>query len=449
MGLLTFPKGFLWGAATAAYQIEGAWNEDGKGENVWDHFSHRRFTIRNGDTGDTACDHYHRMPQDVALMKSLGLQSYRFSISWARILPQGRGPVNGKGLAFYDRLVDALLAAGITPNATLNHWDLPQALEDQGGWPNRDCADWFADYARVMFEKLGDRVAMWATHNEPYITAFLGYATGEFAPGLADFSKGFAAAHHLMLGHGKAVDAFRQSGCKGKIGIVIDYQNLVPASDREADVAARQRAFDSGSGLFLDGIFLGRYAPAILDWIGRLAPEIRPGDMEQIRRPMDFLGINHYFTFRFWHDPRGGWFKLAHDEACSPGWGKTVMGWAINPPGLRAVLNDVRKRYGNPPVFITENGCALEDTPDAGGFVEDWGRVNYLRAHIQAVHQAIADGCDVRGYFVWSLLDNFEWAHGYAPRFGIVRTDYETQARIPKRSALWYREVIDRNGVEE
>jgi beta-glucosidase len=449
MGLLTFPKDFLWGAATAAYQIEGGWNADGKGENVWDRFTHRKFTIRNGDTGDTACDHYHRMPEDVALMKSIGLRSYRFSVSWSRVLPQGRGKVNEKGLAFYDRLVDELLAAGISPNATLNHWDLPQALEDLGGWPNRDCADWFADYARVMFEKLGDRVAMWATHNEPYIVAFLGYAFGDFAPGLADFSKGFAAAHHLLLAHGKAVDVYRKGGYKGKIGIVIDYQNLVPASDREEDVAARQRAFDSGPGLFFGPIFHGRYAPALLGWIGRLQPEIRPGDMEQIKQPIDFLGINHYFTFRLWHDSRGGFFKSARDEVCSPGWGKTVMGWGIHPPGLRAVLNDVREKYGNPPVYITENGCALEDTPDAKGFVEDWGRVNYLRAHIQTVHKAIADGCNVRGYFVWSLMDNFEWAHGYWPRFGIVRTDYATQARILKRSAHWYREVIQRNGMEE
>jgi beta-glucosidase len=449
MSLLTFPKEFLWGAATAAYQIEGAWNADGKGENVWDRFTHRKFTIRNADTGDTACDHYHRMPKDVALMKSLGLRSYRFSVSWSRVLPEGKGKVNGKGLAFYDRLVDTLLAAGIAPNATLNHWDLPQALEDLGGWPNRDCADWFADYARVMFEKLGDRVPMWATHNEPYIVAFLGYATGEFAPGLADYSKGFAAAHHLLLAHGMAVDAYRHGGYKGKIGIVIDYQNLIPASNREEDIAARQRAFDSGPGFFLDGIFRGKYAPAMMEWLGPLQPEIRAGDMDQIKRKIDFLGLNHYFTLRFWYDPRGGFFKLARDEVSAPGWGKTVMGWGINPPGLRAVLDDIRGRYGNPPVYITENGCALEDTPDAKGFVEDWERVNYMRAHIQAVHQAMADGCDVRGYFAWSLMDNFEWAHGYTPRFGIVRTEYATQKRIPKRSALWYREVIARNGMEE
>jgi beta-glucosidase len=448
MGLLKFPKGFLWGAATAAYQIEGAWNEDGKGENVWDRFSHRKYTIRNGDTGDKACDHYHRMPKDVALMKSLGLQGYRFSISWSRVLPKGRGKVNPKGLAFYDRLVDSLLAAGIAPNATLNHWDLPQALEDLGGWPNRDSADWFADYARIMFDKLGDRVALWATHNEPYIIAFLGYATGDFAPGLGDFSKGFAAAHHLLLGHGKAVDIYRQGGYKGKIGIVIDYQNLTSATNSREDVAARDRAFDSGSGWFLDGVFLGRYSPAILEWLGRMKPEIRPGDMEQIKRPIDFVGINHYFTFRFRHDPRGGLFKLARDEVSAPGWGKTEMGWGINPQGLRDVLNDVRRRYGNPPVYITENGCALVDTPDAKGFVEDEGRVNYLRSHISAVHQAIGDGCDLRGYFVWSLMDNFEWAHGYTPRFGIIRVDYATQKRIPKRSALWYKDVITRHGVE-
>jgi beta-glucosidase len=449
MGRLTFPEGFLWGAATAAYQIEGAWKADGKGENIWDRFTHTKYKVRNGDTGDVACDHYHRMPQDVALMRSLGLQAYRFSVSWARVLPRGRGKANLKGLGFYDRLVDKLTAAGITPVVTLNHWDTPQALEDLGGWPDRRCADWFADYAALMFETLGDRVAFWATHNEPFITAFLGYATGDFAPGGGDNKQGIRAAHHLLLGHGRAVDAFRRSGRRGKIGIVLDHPWYVPASGRPEDLAACGRAFGAGQGIFLDAIFLGRYPAVLAEWSKSLVPDVEPGDMKEISQPMDFLGINHYSTVAVGFSHRGQFLKISREEISSPGMGKTFVGWGIHPAGLTALLENLRDRYGNPPVYITENGAALEDAPDRKGFVEDWGRVEYLRGYIRAAHAAIARGCDVRGYFVWSLLDNFEWAHGYEPRFGIVRVDYKTQKRTPKRSALWYREVIRQNGVEE
>jgi beta-glucosidase len=449
MGRLIFPKGFLWGAATAAYQIEGAWNKDGKGENIWDRFTHQKYRIHNRETGDTACDHYRLMPKDVALMKSLGLQSYRFSVSWTRVLPQGRGKVNPKGLGFYDRLVDALLAAGIAPNVTLNHWDLPQALEDLGGWPDRRSADWFTDYARVVFEKLGDRVAMWSTHNEPFIVAFLGYATGDFAPGLADWNMGIRAAHHLLLGHGQTVDLFRQSGCKGQIGIVLDHPWYVPASDDPADIAARDRTFSATQGIFLEAIFHGRYPELLSTWSKSLIPPVQPGDMKQISRPIDFLGINHYSTVAIGFSCRGGFLKNHREEISSPAMGKTFVGWGIYPPGMTAVLESLRDRYGNPPVYITENGTALVDTPDSKGFVDDWGRVDYLRSYLRAVHAAVAQGCDVRGYFVWSLMDNFEWAFGYEPRFGIVRTDYKTMRRIPKRSALWYKEVIEKNGVEE
>jgi beta-glucosidase len=449
MGFLRFPEGFLWGAATAAYQIEGAWKADGKGENIWDRFTHSKHKIHAGATGDVACDHYRRMPQDVALMRSLGLKSYRFSVSWARVLPRGRGKVNPKGLGFYDRLIDKLLAAGIAPSVTLNHWDFPQALEDLGGWPDRRSADWFADYARLMFDKLGDRVALWATHNEPYITAFLGYATGDFAPGGGDYKQGIRAAHHLLLGHGRAVDAFRRSGRKGKIGIVLDHPWYIPASDRPEDLAACERAFRAGQGIFLDTIFLGRYPPGLAEWSNSLVPDIEPGDLKQISRPIDFLGINHYSTVAIGFSHRGQFLKVSREEISAPGMGKTFVGWGINPSGLTALLENIRDRYGNPAVYITENGAALEDTPDAKGFVDDWGRMEYLRGYIGAVHKALSRGCDVRGYFVWSLLDNFEWAHGYDPRFGIVRVDYKTQKRTPKRSALWYREVIQRNGVEE
>jgi beta-glucosidase len=449
MGRLKFPEGFLWGAATAAYQIEGAWNKDGKGESVWDRFTHQKYRIRNRDTGDRACDHYRLMSKDIELIKSLGLKSYRFSVAWTRVLPRGTGKVNPKGLGFYDRLVDKLLEAGIAPNATLNHWDFPQALEDLGGWPERRSADWFTEYARVVFDKLGDRVAMWATHNEPYIVAFLGYATGDFPPGMGDWNMGVRAAHHLLLGHGQAVDLFRQMGCKGKIGIVLDHPWFVPASDDPDDVAARDRTYSAGQGIFLETIFQRRYPQIFSTWSKSLIPPVRPGDMQQISRPIDFLGINYYSTVAIGFSARGGFLKNSRVEISSPGMGKTSVDWGINPPGLTAVLESIRDRYGNPPVYITENGTALDDTPDSKGFVEDWGRVEYLRCHLRAVHDAIGRGCDVRGYYVWSLMDNFEWAHGYEPRFGIVRTDYKTMRRIPKRSALWYKEVIRQNGVEE
>ena len=449
MGRLTFPKGFLWGAATAAYQIEGAWNKDGKGESVWDRFTHSPYRIHNGDTGDRACDHYRLMPKDVALMQSLGLPSYRFSISWTRVLPQGLGAVNKKGLGFYDRLIDQLLQAGIAPCVTLNHWDFPQALEDMGGWPDRRSADWFTDYARVVFDALGDRVAMWATHNEPYIIAFLGYAFGIFAPGMADWQMGVRAAHHLLLGHGQAVDLFRQMGYPGKIGIVLDHPWYVPASDDSEDVDACDRAFYAAQGIFLEALFHGRYPEVLSTWSKSLVPPVHDGDMEQISRPIDFLGINHYNTVTIGFSSHGGLLKTWREEVSSPGMGKTFLGWGIYPPGMTAVLESLRDRYGNPPVYVTENGTALEDEPDSKGFVDDWGRVAYLRSYLRAVHAAIPRGCDVRGYFVWSLMDNFEWAYGYEPRFGIVRTDYRTLRRIPKRSALWYKEMIANNGVDE
>jgi beta-glucosidase len=449
MSFRQFPKGFVWGAATASYQIEGAWNEDGKGESIWDRFTHQPYRILNGDTGDVGCDHYHRMPQDVALMKELGLQTYRFSISWPRVLPQGRGAANEQGLDFYDRLVDNLLAANILPNATLNHWDFPQALQEVGGWPNRDSADWFADYARLMFDRLGDRVALWATHNEPWVVAFIGYAWGEFAPGIADFSQACQAAHHLLLGHGKAVQVFRQGGYKGQIGIVLDIHRHQPASDSEADRAACQRAYESGPGLFLIPLFKGHYPEMLMEWIGPHAPKVQAGDMALISQPIDFLGVNYYMTMAVSFSQQGGLLKTRSNFVSAPNWGHTAVDWGINPTGLTAVLLDLKDNYGNPKMYITENGCALQEVPGARGFVADWGRVDYLRAHLRAAHDAIQAGANLQGYYVWSLMDNFEWAQGYGQRFGIVRVDYATKQRIPKQSARWYSEVIARNGLEE
>jgi len=449
MAFLKFPDGFLWGGATAAYQIEGAWNEDGKGESVWDRFTHRPYKVQNGDTGDVACDHYHRMPEDVALMKGLGLKTYRFSISWPRVLPEGRGQVNDKGLAFYDHLVDCLLDAGIVPNATLNHWDLPQAIQDEGGWPNRDTTGWFADYARLMFDRLGDRVRMWATHNEPSVVAFPGYGYGSFAPGIADMSHAYQAAHHLLLSHGKAVQAYRAGGYGGEIGIVLDPQYYQPASQSEADVAACQRAYEQAVGVFMAPLFHGHYPEMLFDWIGPHAPQMKDGDLQTISQPIDFLGVNYYMTFDVSFSPAGGLLKTSTAQVSGPNWGRTQVGWGINPVGLKARLLDIKENYGNPKVFITENGCAIDDVPDASGFVADWGRVAFLRAHLRAVHDAIRVGANIRGYYVWSLMDNFEWASGYAPRFGIVRVNYDTLERLPKQSARWYSEVIAENGITE
>lgn len=444
-----FPQGFLWGAATAAYQIEGAWNEDGKGESIWDKFTHRPYTIMSGDTGDVACNHYHRMPEDVALMKELGLKTYRFSISWPRVLPQGYGQVNQKGLDFYDRLVDELLAADILPNATLNHWDLPQAIQDQGGWPNRDSTDWFADYARIMFDRLGDRVVFWSTHNEPHVISYLGYGNGIFAPGIADRSQAYQTIHHLLLAHGKAVQAFRQGNYRGEIGIVIYFGNYVPASESEVDLAACQRAYENMSAIFGDPIFLGRYPETLFEWIGPHAPRTQGGDMGIISQPIDFLGVNHYSTEQVASDPRYGLLKLSREQVTAPHWGYTSMGWGVNPDGIKATLLDLKTRYQDPRILITENGCAMEDVPDENGFVADWRRIDYLRAHIRAVHEALQAGVDVQGYYVWSLMDNFEWAHGYGPRFGLVRVDYPTGRRIPKQSARWYSQVIANNAVND
>jgi beta-glucosidase len=449
MSIQKFPEHFVWGAATSAYQIEGAWQEDGKGESIWDRYSHRPFMIQNGDTGDLACDHYHRMPEDVALMRTLGLKSYRFSISWPRLLPEGHGTANPKGIGFYDCLVDELLSAGITPMATLNHWDLPQTLQDAGGWPNRQTVDWFCEYAQLAFEKLGDRVGYWVTHNEPWVIAYLGYKEATMAPGLADLTLSNQAAHHLLLSHGRTVQLFRQGGYKGQIGIVLNTSHFMSASDSEKDLAARQRAYDQMLGMYLGPLYKGAYPQALLDWLGPHCPLVQPGDMALIGQPADFLGLNYYSSMTVAHDHNGGFWKNAFNQVSTPGWGRTTMNWGVYPPGLTAMLLDIKENYGNPPVFITENGTAMEDTPDASGFVADWGRVNYLRAHLLAVQQAIRAGANLKGYFAWSLLDNFEWTQGYKPRFGIVRVDFASGKRFPKQSAVWYREVIAKNGVDE
>jgi len=447
MGLKKFPAGFLWGAATAAYQVEGAWNEDGKGESVWDRFAHSSHRILNGDTGNITCDHYHRMPEDVGLMKALGLQTYRFSTAWTRVLPAGIGAVNERGLDFYDRLVDALLDAGIKPNATLNHWDLPQALQDKGGWNNRESIDWFTKYAQVMFDRLGDRVSLWATHNEPWVVAFLGYGFGQFAPGIADYSQAFQATHHLLLAHGKAVQAYREGGYAGQIGIVLNLLPTYTASESKADKAATQRQDDFQNGIFLSLLFKGKYPPSFMDWIGTHAPQIEDGDMDIIRQPIDFLGVNYYMSLKV-NFFEGNFLKTQTEFLSDNNWGKTEMGWGIYPPGLVKMLLNV-KNYTDIDLYVTENGCAVNDIPDGSGYVRDNGRINFLRSHFLAALEAIAAGVNLKGYYVWRLMDNFEWASGFSKRFGLIRVNYKTGERTPKKSADWYREVIEQNGVCE
>ncbi len=443
-----FPEDFIWGAATAAYQIEGAWDEDGKGESVWDRFTHQPFRILNGDTGDVACDHYHHMPEDVALMKELGIQSYRFSIGWPRILPQGIGTTEPRGLDFYDRLVDELLNAGILPNATLNHWDLPQALQDKGGWANRDSVSWFTEYAAVVFEKLADRVAFWATHNEPYVVAFMGYGDGTFAPGIASYPQAFQAAHHLNLSHGKTVELYRQMGYEGQIGIVLNLGTFHPKTSSPADVSAAERLESLINGMFLDPILKGHYPGNLMHWIGDMAPEIHDGDMDIIQQPIDFLGVNYYFSQTVSFQPHG-LLKLTSKPKIDPGWGMTLKGWGICPSQFTELLLHLRQDYGNPAMFITENGTALGEPADANNFVNDQGRINYLRAHFRAAHQAMAQGADLRGYYVWSLMDNFEWAEGFDLRFGLIHVDFDApdRKRTPKASFDWYRQVIEDNTV--
>ena len=442
-----FPENFLWGVSTSAYQIEGAWNEDGRGESVWDAFAHRPHTTHHGENGDIACDHYHRMPEDVALMKSLGIPAYHFSISWTRVLPAGIGAVNEKGLDFYDRLVDELLAAGITPMAVLHHWDFPQVLQELGGWVNRTSVDWFAEFAAVVFDRLGDRVPLWATINEPWVVAFLGYGAGIFAPGVCDYTQAYQTLHHLLLAHAAAVRVFRQGNHPAEIGIILNPDRFIPASNRTEDIAACRRAYDENVGMFLRPLVFGEYPAAFMDWLGVHRPVIFPDDLAKIKGSFDFLGVNYYRTASVSHDVNGGLLKANIRSIAEPGWGRTEMDWGIAPAGLTAVLLDWKENYGNPKMIVTENGAAFPDAPDARGAVNDPARINFLRAHIEATHAAIVRGANVHGYFAWSFLDNFEWAEGYRPRFGLVYVDYRTQKRTPKASARWFGRVAQQNGL--
>jgi len=442
---VSFPAGFVWGAATSAYQIEGAWNEDGRGRSVWDDFVRRPYRVVDGSNGDTACDHYHRMPEDVDLMRSLGIGAYRFSVAWPRVMPSGRGPVNSLGLDFYDRLVDRLVEAGIQPYATLNHWDLPAALEADGGWTDRATVGAFVEFAGQLFDRLGDRVAAWITHNEPWCQAFLGHATGHHAPGRCDMSAAYQVAHHLLLSHGAAVQAFRSSGAVGQIGIALNPQCYIAATDAPADLAARERIWANSVDLFLGPITRGAYPDELIEWIGPHRPDVRDGDLETIRQPIDFLGVNYYTAERISYDVDGSLLKARSEPYSDPGWGRTTMDWGIAPSGFTSVLVEITERYPGLPIVITENGCATDDQPGAGGTCDDGERIAYLRAHLLALRAAIDLGIDVRGYFVWSLLDNFEWAWGFTKQFGLFAIEAGTCRRLAKASASWYSAVARTN----
>lgn len=437
---IQFPHNFIWGAATASYQIEGAWNEDGKGESIWDRFSHTPGKIAEGHTGDIACDHYHRWREDIALMRQLGLKAYRFSVSWPRVLPAGFGRVNLPGLDFYDRLTDALLAANIEPFITLHHWDYPQALYEQGGWTRRDNLAYFADYASIMVKRLGDRIRRWATFNEPGVIAWDGYVSGEHAPGEQDLKKARQVTHNLMVAHGLAVQAIRATNPNLEVGIVLSQWGVDPASSDPADVAAANHVWNSGETAFLHPIFTGHYHPEMIDAMQGDLPEIKPGDMALISQKLDFLGINSYSRSVI----------SAQEGRLSPipGSEYTEMDWEVCAPAFRRVLVKMNNDYHLPPIYITENGAAFKDVVSPDGKIHDDRRLDYLRQYFTQVRLAMQDGVDVRGYFVWSLLDNFEWGHGFTKRFGLIRVDYDTLKRTIKDSGEWYSRVIAANAVE-
>jgi beta-glucosidase len=455
----SFPDRFLWGAATAAYQIEGAATDDGKGQSIWDTFSHTPGKVYHGDTGDVACDSYHRYPEDVEVLKRLGAGAYRFSVSWPRVLPEGRGEVNAKGLDYYSRLVDALLEAGITPVPTLYHWDLPQALQDAFcGWAGRDVAEAFASYAAVVAEALGDRVHRWITLNEPWVVSNVGYRWGRHAPGHFDAGQAVAANHHLLLAHGLGVQAIRAAApSPAQVGITLNLAVSRPTSPEAADMAAELEA--RHNGVYLEPLFSGRYPSRLsAQWSPALVPGlVQPGDMEVIAEPVDFLGVNYYFPGYVGVAAADGELR-AGERPLEDGFVEvrpadlpvTAMDWLVEPTSLHELLTRVvAPAVGDLPVFITENGSSWYDYVNQDGEVVDLERVSYLRGHLAAVAAAIADGVNVRGYFAWSLLDNFEWAEGYAKRFGLTYVDFATQQRTLKRSGEYYAQVTRANALPE
>jgi beta-glucosidase len=460
-----FPEGFLWGTATASYQIEGAVDEDGRGPSIWDTFSHTPGKVYRDDTGDIACDHYHRLDEDLDLMAELGLKAYRFSVAWPRVQPEGRGPANQKGLDHYRRLVESLRERNIEPMLTLYHWDLPQALEDEGGWTSRETSERFAEYAGIVYEALADSVRFWITLNEPWVSSWMGHGYGVHAPGHADPAKALSAAHHLLLGHGLALRAMRsggrgpEAGEGNQFGVTLNLHPARPSRDRDADAEAARRVDGQANRLYLDPIFRGEYPEDLLsDYRERGVdlPPVRDDDLEIISGPVDFLGVNYYFRHTVRDAPgeaTGPPDALFADLNARPivphDAEKTAMGWPVEPEGLTQMLVRIKEEYADVPIYVTENGRAVYDYVDPEGDVDDEERIRYLDSHFRAAHEAMERGVDLRGYMVWSFLDNFEWSEGYSKRFGIVFVDYGTQRRIPKSSARWYKGVIERNGLPD
>ena len=444
-----FPDGFLWGAATAAYQIEGSVNADGRGESIWDRFAHTPGNIWNNETGDRACDHYRNYREDVAMMADLGLNAYRFSIAWPRIFPQGGGRPNREGLDFYRRLLEALHEHKITPAATLFHWDLPQALQDKGGWANRDTARYFAEYAAYLFEQLDLPVGLWITLNEPRVFAHIGHALGVHAPGISDFNVYLQVAHNLLLGHGLAVQAFREAKREEEqIGITLDLLPLHPASDSEADLDAAQRTDAFMNRWYLDPLFKGEYPAEMQEILSRLftLPEADEGDLAIISSKCDFLGVNNYT--RMVVGGTGAADEFFGAPLNPQGAEYTDMGWEVYPNSLYELLTRVHREYGPIDLYVTENGAAFPDELKADGSVEDDRRINYLDSYLKGAWRALDEGVPLKGYFAWTLMDNFEWAFGYSMRFGLVYVDFETMKRYLKKSAYWYRQVIGKNGLD-
>ncbi|WP_394845400.1 GH1 family beta-glucosidase [Pendulispora brunnea] len=437
--LRALPKDFLWGVATASYQIEGAAREDGRAPSIWDTFSHTPGKVANGDTGDVACDHYHRWPEDLRLAKELGVDAYRFSIAWPRVVPLADGRVNEAGLAFYDRLTDALLEVGITPFPTLYHWDLPQAQQDRGGWPERETAQRFADYAAVVAKRLGDRISNWCTLNEPLCSAWIGHLDGSMAPGFTDLNAAVRASFHLHLGHGLAVQALRAAVPKAKVGIVNNLSPILPGTDNEDDGAAAQRADGHVNRWWLDPIHGRGYPADMLEVYGVDLP-LQNGDLQTIAAPLDWIGLNYYFRQVVTDDPSCPAPFVR--QIRGPNLEHTAMNWEVHAPGIEELLLRLTREYGAKKIYVTENGSAYEDTVGADGSVHDPKRVAYLEQHLAACARAVEQGAPLAGYFAWSLLDNFEWAYGYAKRFGLVRVDYETQKRTIKSSGRRYAEII-------
>ncbi|MGW3579948.1 GH1 family beta-glucosidase [Streptomyces rubiginosohelvolus] len=437
--LTALPADFTWGVATAAYQIEGAVAEDGRSPSIWDTFSHTPGKVDGGDTGDIACDHYHRVPEDIGLIKQLGADAYRFSVAWPRVVPGGDGPANKAGLDFYDRLVDGLLEAGVTPFATLYHWDLPQVLQDRGGWNVRETSEHFAAYASHVVERLGDRVKDWATLNEPLCSAWIGHLEGRMAPGLTDLTAAVRSSYHLHLGHGLAVQAIRAASSDARVGIVNNLSPIEPASASEADLAAARRADGHINRWWLDPILGRGYPQDMVEEYGVELP-IQTGDLESIAAPLDWLGLNYYFRQIVTADPDG---TAPHARQVSvPGARLTHMDWEVHAEGLEQLLLRLTEEYGVGRIYVTENGSAYEDVVAADGSVHDPERVRYLEEHLAACARAVAKGAPLAGYFAWSLMDNFEWAYGYDKRFGLVHVDYATQRRTVKSSGLRYAELV-------